>query len=424
MKSIQDLRIQRAGLMAQARKLIDENQGDKWTRTLGAKVDGIYSQIDELDREIRDVQREIEAGADQGTGTSRGDWYDTKTGQAIPIARKGSNFRATLASAFHNGNAQGERYSLGDFVRGVAGMQTHPGVMNALSTGTDSAGGYALPQYLQLDMLEALVPNSSMLQAGSGIAMLDDGAGGGAKSFRIARVATVPTAAWRAEGGNVATSEPTFASVDLTPRSLAFVFKVSRELLMDAVNLEPALKTVIGQAFAKEMDRAGLRGTGTPPEIRGILNTSGIQSVTNGANGASLGTTAYTNFITGLNSILAADGSMPNAAIMAPRSLTTLAGLLDSTNQPRRAPPIVDEWGFIPTSQIPINLTVGTSNDCTEIYIGDFTKAVFFFRHGVSIQKLTELYAGTGEIGFVAHVRVDLGVLYPSVFAVATGVRA
>ena len=193
---------------------------------------------------------------------------------------------------------------------------------------------------------------------------------------------------------------------------------------MDAVNLEPALKTVIGQAFAKEMDRAGLRGTGTPPEIRGILNTSGIQSVTNGANGASLGTTAYTNFITGLNSILAADGSMPNAAIMAPRSLTTLAGLLDSTNQPRRAPPIVDEWGFIPTSQIPINLTVGTSNDCTEIYIGDFTKAVFFFRHGVSIQKLTELYAGTGEIGFVAHVRVDLGVLYPSVFAVATGVRA
>lgn len=79
---------------------------------------------------------------------------------------------------------------------------------------------------------------------------------------------------------------------------------------------------------------------------------------------------------------------------------------------------------LIPTSQIPVNLTVGTSNDCTEIYVADFTKLAFFFRHGVAIQKLNELYAGTGEVGFACHVRVDVGVLYPAAFAVATGVRA
>jgi HK97 family phage major capsid protein len=238
-------------------------------------------------------------------------------------------------------------------------------------------------------------------------------------------MSTIPTAAWRSESGAVATSDPAFRSVDLIPRSLSFQFKISRELITDASNIDQALFNVIAKAFAKELDRAGLRGSGAAPEIRGILNTSGIQAVTNGANGASLGTTSwYSNFITAMQSILAADGPMPTASIMAPRSLTTLAGLLDTTNQPRRRPPLLDDWNFIATSQIPTALTVGTSNDCSEIYVGDFSTVGFFMREGVSIQLLRELYAGTGELGFACHIRVDLGVMYPAALAVATGVRA
>jgi hypothetical protein len=44
-------------------------------------------------------------------------------------------------------------------------------------------------------------------------------------------------------------------------------------------------------------------------------------------------------------------------------------------------------------------------------------------REGVSVQLLRELYAGTGELAFVGHVRVDVAALYPSAFAVMTGVR-
>src|SRR5262249_50430352 len=156
--------------------------------------------------------------------------------------------------------------------------------------------------------------------------------------------------------------------------------KVSRELLADGVNIEQALQTAIAQAFAKELDRAGLRGSGSAPEPRGILNTSGIQSVTNTANGASLATTAYSNLISAVQALLAADAPTPSAFIMAPRSLTTLAGLLDSQNQPRQAPPLVGKVPFFATSQIPVNLTVGTSNDCTEIYAGDFSKVSFVVR--------------------------------------------
>ena len=71
---------------------------------------------------------------------------------------------------------------------------------------------------------------------------------------------TIPTAAWRAEAGAVSESDPAFRGVVMVPRSLAFRFKVSRELLADGVGIEDALKVAIAQAFAKELDRVALRG--------------------------------------------------------------------------------------------------------------------------------------------------------------------
>jgi HK97 family phage major capsid protein len=150
------------------------------------------------------------------------------------------------------------------------------------------------------------------------------------------------------------------------------------------------------------IDRAGLRGSGTAPEIRGILNTSVIQTGTNGSACASFATTAYANYISAIQAILAVDGPMPTAVIMSPRSLTTLPGLLDTTNQPRQQPKNLDNTKFIATSQIPNNLTVGATNDCSEIYIGDLSSIIYFIREGISIQVLREMHAGTGEIALPA----------------------
>ena len=87
-------------------------------------------------------------------------------------------------------------------------------------------------------------------------------------------------------------------------------------------------------------------------------------------------------------------------------------------------PDALKDLKLIATSQIPNNLTVGSSSDCSEIYIGDFSKMYFAMRENVSIQLLNELYAGTGEIGFACHMRADLVVQYPAAFSVVTGVKA
>ncbi len=310
-----------------------------------------------------------------------------------------------------------ESVGLADFLRGVAGMKATPLATKALAEGTNSTGGYAVPNLLQSSILQALVPASSLMVAGCGIVPLNPGA-----TTTFAAIDTIPTAAWRAEGGAVAESDPAFRAVVATPRSLAFLFKISRELLADGSDVDNALRTAIAQAFAKELDRAGLRGSGSAPEPKGLLNTTGIQAVTNGTNGTALA--GYANLFSAVAAILAANAPMPTAAIMSPRSLVKLGGLVDTLGQPIRVPEMLLKTQLIATSQIPNNLTVGTSSDCSEIYVGDFTRMAFAMRENVSILVADQLYAATGQIAFIGHVRADVIVTYPTAFGVVTGVRA
>ncbi len=342
----------------------------------------------------------------------------TVNGKSVQLLRTPAEIRS------HYERRSDERGQIGmaDFMRGVAGMGASPEARAVLSVGTDADGGHLVPSRLMAGVLSALVPESSVLRAGAGILSLEP-ADFGAKTFTVAATDTVPSAAWRAENGSVAESSPGFRAVTMTPRSLSFYFKISRELLADAAGIDATLMLAIAQAFAKELDRTALFGTGTAPEPRGIVNTSGVIAVTNGANGASLATTRYANMFTGIQGILEANGPMPDAAIMSPRSRVVLGGLLDSTGQPLQVPDMLRRMDFLHSSQVPNNLTVGTSSDCSSIVVGDFSKMVFAMRERMSVQLLSEAFATNGQVGFIAHCRCDIGVMYPKAFAVVTGVR-
>lgn len=309
-----------------------------------------------------------------------------------------------------------ERVGVAELLRGIAGMKTSTLATKALSVGTDSSGGFAVPRGTFGDILSALVPNSALLQAGASFDPVGD-----VKSLTTAIVNAIPTAAWRAEGGAIVESDPTFRSVVATPQSLSFRFKVSRELLQDAPNMEAALELVIAQALAKEIDRAGLRGTGVAPQPRGLLNTAGVYKPTPSANG--IAGPSYSDIISTFDDILGADAPMPTAAIMSPRSYVRFMLYTDTTGQPQRMPAALDNVRIVTTSQIPNNLVVGTSSDCTEMYVGDFSKMSIMVRETMSLQMLNELYAETGQIGFVGHMRADVCVWYPAAFAVLTDLR-
>lgn len=329
------------------------------------------------------------------------------------VLRNANDIRAYYATR----NGAGAGVTLADFIRGAARMKTTEAATRALSVGTDTAGGYTVPVSTMPGVLEALVPASSLIQAGVGIMPLTDGA----KSFNFAVLDALPTAAWRNENAAVAESAPTFKNISVVPYDLAFMVRISRELLADSPNAEQATQVAIGQALAKELDRAGLLGSGSAPEPRGLKNTVGIQTVTNGAAGAVLA--SYANLFSATQAILEANAPMPTGAIMAPRSLIKLGALADTTGQPLQVPGMLQNVKLLQTSQLPINLTVGASTDCSEIYVGDFTKMFFAMREQLSIQMLSEAYADYGQIAFVCHCRVDILVQYPQAFCLISGVR-
>jgi HK97 family phage major capsid protein len=314
--------------------------------------------------------------------------------------------------------------TLADFCRGVAGMKAKGELsLKALAAGTDATGGFLLPTAVFGNVLQAMTAESTVMTAGAKVLLLGS-EGEGAKSYTFAAVSTVPTAGWRAENGAVAESDPAFRAVTVVPQSLAFYFKVSRELLADASNLDTAMRLACAQAFAKELDRTALLGTGTAPQPRGLANLSGVQAVANGATGASLGTTKYANMFTATQAILDANGPMPTAAIMSHRSRITLAQLVDTVGQPLNTPPMLQGIRQISTSQIPNNLTVSTSTDCSQMFIGDFNYLGYAMREGISVRAMEQTFASTGQIGFFCHARVDVFVTHPAVFAQVTGIRA
>jgi HK97 family phage major capsid protein len=404
-------------------------------RSLKTSLDSQTDAVNEFKRQYAERLDRLETRVSRpGTQAAAGEQKDDaaslvepSTGRPLVVIKAGDNIAQKFLEARSGAGMPAEPFSpgelkLGDFVRAVAGQTTSDMARKALAIGTDSAGGHLVPQVLMPGLLDALVAQSSLLQAGATIATPAITESGG-KTYTWAAVDTVPTAAWRSEAGNVAESDPTFRTVVATPRSLAFFFKVSRELLMDAVNLEEALPTIIGQAFARELDRVGLIGSGTAPEPRGILNTVGIQSVTNGAAGASLATTRYANLMSAVQAILSANGPVPTAAIMAPRTLVGFNSLADTTNQPLQPPALVRDMRMYATSQLPVNKVVGGSSDCSDIFVGNFDRVRFFMREQMSILRADQLFAGTGQVGFYCHVRADVICTYPTTLAVISGVR-
>lgn len=409
MSRLARLREERARLASEAADLNAKYPKGKTMPTdAAARLDELLSAIEAIDA---DVQAEGDVANSVGP-TWRVD------GREVTVLRNAADIRRHYAARTANERSR-EPMTLADFVRGVAGLPTSEGVRAALTEGTDTAGGYLVPARIMPAVLEAMVPASSLLTAGAGIIPTEEGA----KSYTQVAIDTIPTAAWRSENGAVAESDPAFRAVVAAPKSLAFYVKLSRELLADAANVQDALVIAFAQAFAMELDRAGLRGSGTAPEPRGILNTTNVQAVTNTTNGASLATTKYANLFSAVQKIMEANGPAPTAAIMSPRSQAVLGALVDSTGQPLMVPDMLKPLRLLTTTQIPNNLTTGTSSDTTEIFVGDFSRMAFLMRERMSIMKLDQAFATTGQIGFVCHVRADVMVNYPKAFAVVTGVR-
>jgi HK97 family phage major capsid protein len=305
-------------------------------------------------------------------------------------------------------------FGLGEYIAAMVRGTERPDIRAALSEGTDSAGGYTVPKRLMGDLFDRMRSSAVCVNAGAITIPLDT------QQTTIARIASDPTAGWRLENAGVAESDPTFEAVTFNVRSLAVLVKVSRELLDDSLNIEQALNTAFAGALAVELDRVCLFGSGTAPEPRGIFNTTNVNSVSMGTNGAQL--TNYAKMLDALYELELDNAAAPTAQIMHPRTSRTVRGFVDTTNQPLRAPQAIADIPALVTTTVPINQTQGSAVNASSIIVGDFAQLLIGLRQELRIEVLRETFAANMQYGFVAHLRADVAVAHPESFCKLIGV--
>jgi HK97 family phage major capsid protein len=419
MSNLQQLRAEREKLANELHQLIDSNPGKKWNAEHQKTYDAKLAKVGEIDASINRLINMAESlngdnslpggfgGASMQAKCSEM-WKDAE-GRPVPVLAKGHKLSNHLAASGH------PQVKAADLLKALFTGGGSPEIRAALSEGTDSAGGYSVPDFVSAQVIDNARAKSHVINAGALTVALNT------EKSLITKIASDPTVAWRLENAAIAESDPTFAGVSFQARSLAVLVKVSRELLEDSLNIGEALHMALSAAIAAELDRVCLIGSGVAPQPTGILNTAGINTVSMGTNG--LVPIAYTQMLTAYQNILEGNCEDPSAVIMSPRSLIRYGGLVDTTGQPMRKPELLTNVPFLATSKIGIADTVGTSSDCSKAFMGCFCNLMIGMRSALRIEILREAFATNHQVAFVAHMRADVAVTQPKAFTVITGIR-
>jgi HK97 family phage major capsid protein len=247
--------------------------------------------------------------------------------------------------------------------------------LKALSESVGSSGGYLSFPQLASEITPLLRARSAVLRMGARVIPV-------ARELDVAALSSGAVAYWTPENTPIPTSEETFAlSVLLKPRALAALVPISKRLIDDAAT-NPSVEAVVRQDLAEVLalraDLAFLRGTGTGGEPLGLTGVSGLTVAPSlGANGRSV---TYDDLMDTVAALRNVNGPFTSPGwIMNARLLSTLEKLKTTTGEYLTDANLLtyDRTGgggsllgfpFATTSQIPTNVTSGTSSDTTSVF--------------------------------------------------------
>lgn len=278
-------------------------------------------------------------------------------------------------------------------------------IQNALQVGTDSEGGFLAPDEFEKTLIESLEEQNIFRQLANIITTSS-----GDKKIPV--VASKGTASWVDEEGAIPESDDAFSQVSIGAYKLATMIKVSEELLNDSVfNLENYIAKEFARRIGAKEEESFFTGDGTGKPT-GIFN---------GTGGGELGVTASSAAAITLDEIMDLFYSLKspyrkNAVfLMNDSTVKSIRKLKDGNGQYIWQPSV--------TAQQPdtiLNRPVKTSayvpaigSGSKIIAFGDLSYYWVADRQGRSFQRLNELYAATGQIGFKAAQRVDGKLILP-----------
>lgn len=388
MSKVLELREKRAKAWETAKEFLDTKRGNDGL--LSAEDTAIYEKMEkdvvDLGKEVERLERAAALDAELSRPTS------------VPIANK------------PNGNPSGEEKkgrAADEYRRefwNAMRRKNYYDVNNALQIGTDSEGGYLVPDEFESRLVEALEEENffrsiaTVIQTSSG-------------DRKIPVAASKGEAAWIDEEGAFTESDDTFSQVSIGAYKVGTMIKVSDELLNDsAFNLEAYISKEFGRRIGSKEEEAFFIGDGTG-------KPTGIFNITGGAADGTTTSTASISFEDVMDLFYSVKSPYRKKAVWVLNDTTVkaLRKLKDNNGNYIWQPSV--QAG---QPDMILNRPYHTSAYVPEVEagkkvmaFGDFSYYWIADRQGRSFKRLNELFAATGQIGFLASQRVDGKLILP-----------
>lgn len=393
MNTTNELRNQRARIWEQAKAFLDSHR-DK-NGILSAEDTEAYERMEqdivnlgkEIDRQDRldAFERELKAPTSEPlTSKPDGAKMEMKTGRASDEYKK--NFWNALRS----------KYPL-------------PSVTNALQVGTDSEGGYLVPDEFERTLIEALEEENIFRRIAT---VIHSNSG----DRKIPVVASKGTAGWIDEEGLYPESDDSFGQLSLGAYKLGTMIKISEELLNDsAFDMEGYITREFARRIGTKEEEAFFKGDGTGKPL-GLLAETGGADIGVTTTGASI----TADDVIDLYYSLRVPYRKKAKWIMNDSTVSALRKLKDQNGQYLWQPSLVAGTPNtilgceVISSPFMPSIAAGEK----AIAFGDYSYYWIADRQGRTFKRLNELFATTGQVGFLGAQRVDGKLILPEAIKV------
>lgn len=385
--TILELREKRAKAWEAAKAFLDSHR--KENGVLSAEDDAAYTK---MEQEITDLGKEI-------ARLERQEALDAELNRPVnkPLTGKPGG-RADADDAEDKTGRASDDYRK-NFWNAMRSKVPMPNVTNALQIGTDSEGGYLVPDEYERTLVEALEEENIFRQMAK---VIKTSSG----DRKIPVVASKGTASWIDEEGAFPESDDSFGQVSIGAYKLGTMIKVSEELLNDSVfDLQSYISREFARRIGAKEEEAFFTGNGTGKPLGVLAATGGAET---GVTAAS-STAVTADELMDLYYSLKSPYRKKSVWVLNDSTIKAIRKLKDSNGQYLWQPSLTAGTPDtilgrpVKTSAYMPAIAAGAKT----IAFGDFSYYWIADRQGRSFKRLNELFAASGQVGFLASQRVD-----------------
>lgn len=373
---INDLLLERGRLVDSMRGILDKAEAED--RDLTADEQETYAKMESDEESVAKriarmnklaaAESSLEAPVSNGTRMVLDDGH----------TRASDAYRA----AFEEYTRKGKNALSGDF-------------LNALQVGTDSEGGYITPEEYDTMLVEALQDINEFRNYVTVVNTESD--------RNIPVESTLGSATWTAEEAAYTESDAAFGQVVLGAHKLGTIIKVSEELLMDAFfDVGSYLARNFGKRFGLAEEAAFVNGNGSGKP------TGFFGSASAGVTAAGAAAITADEMIDLYHSL--GRPYRKNAVwVMKDSTVKLIRKLKDSDGQYIWQPGLQagQPDRILARPLITSSAAPAATTGLKSVAFGDLSYYTVADRAGTVVQRLNELYAANGQVGFRAFKRMD-----------------